>query len=171
MNRKESRAVEGLGVFTPDVFHDFRGEYVETWNHKDWPNVFVQDDISVSRKHVLRGLHGDAHTVKLVQCLHGAFYLAVVDCRRGSQTFGNVETFTLNDKGRQQVLIPAGCANGHLCLTETCIFGYKQSALYAGPEQQFTLRLGRAHRLLAGRRPPAVAKGPGRQDFHGVVLS
>ncbi len=68
----------------PTNFEDFRGYYVETYNrdiyHAAGVDIdFRQDDISVSRQHVLRGIHGDGETWKLVSCLAGAFYLLVVN--------------------------------------------------------------------------------------------
>ena len=64
--------ISGLVVFEPDVFHDVRGEYINTFNTKDYAFLneeFVEDDFSVSRKNVLRGMHGDPETKKLIQCL------------------------------------------------------------------------------------------------------
>jgi len=144
----ESSKISGLKIITPDVFHDFRGEYVETFNRCKYsfenldgtPVEFVEDDISVSSKYVLRGLHGDEKTWKLIQCLEGSFYYVVVDMRKDSATYLNWESFTLNEKNRQQVLVPAGCANGHLVLSERCIFSYKQSCYYSGMRNQFTVR-------------------------------
>lgn len=134
--------IKDLKLIVPDIFYDFRGEYAETYNNKDW-NLgieFIQDDISVSSRNVLRGLHGDAVTWKLVQCLHGSLYLVVVDCRKDSYTYSKWYGYTLNDKNRHQILIPPGCANGYLCLSDSCIFHYKQSTYYQGADKQFTLR-------------------------------
>lgn len=148
MTIEVSTAIRDLRVIKPAVFHDFRGEYVETFNVERYcfnaadgtPVVFVEDDISVSKRDVLRGLHGDAKTWKLIQCLLGEIYFVVVDMRKDSPTYLNAQTFAINEKNRHQVLVPAGCANGHLCLTERCIFSYKQSQLYSGMENQFTVR-------------------------------
>jgi dTDP-4-dehydrorhamnose 3,5-epimerase len=144
-----STKIKDLSIIQPEVFYDFRGEYVETFNHKAYeqfldydgsPIKFVEDDISMSRQHVLRGLHGDSKTWKLIQCLMGDFYYMVVDMRKGSPTYLNWESFTLNEKNRTQVLVPAGCANGHLVMSDRCIFSYKQSQYYSGMENQFTVR-------------------------------
>lgn len=148
MKIKESTKISDLKIITPDVFYDFRGEYVETYNQKRYsftdrnghPVEFVEDDISVSKKNVLRGLHGDPYTWKLIQCLWGEIYVVVVDMRKDSPTYLKWEAFTVNEKNRIQILVPAGCANGHLCLTERCIFSYKQSQYYSGMENQFTVR-------------------------------
>jgi dTDP-4-dehydrorhamnose 3,5-epimerase len=145
---KPSEHIADLKIIHPHVFYDFRGEYVETYNARDYRFFdrdgalveFVEDDISVSRQSTLRGLHGDSHTWKLIQCLYGELYYVVADMRRESPTYLHWEAFTLNDKNRVQILVPAGCANGHLCLSDTCIFSYKQSQYYSGMDNQFTVR-------------------------------
>ena len=144
-----SNKINDLKIIHTNVFYDFRGEYVETFSKKGYeefkdyngqPIEWLEDDISVSRQSVLRGLHGDSKTWKLIQCLWGEFYYVVVDMRKDSSTYLNWEAFTLNDKNRMQVLVPAGCANGHLVLSDKCIFSYKQSQYYSGMENQFTVR-------------------------------
>lgn len=125
------------------VFEDFRGTYVEIYNEKLFAESeikvkFIQDDISVSSKHVLRGIHGDQETWKLISCLYGKFYLVVVNWDETSPQFGEWESFVLSDQNRLQVLVPPKFGNGHLVLSEQAIFHYKQSTQYnrAG---QFTL--------------------------------
>jgi len=134
----------GIAVIQPDIFYDHRGEYIETWNvenYKIFHDVtFKQDDISTSARHTLRGLHGDFTTWKLVSCLYGSLFQVAVDMRPDSNTYLEYETFNLNDKSRQQVLIPPGFANGHLVMSDFGIFSYKQSTLYGGAQNQFTVR-------------------------------
>ncbi|NLZ06827.1 MAG: dTDP-4-keto-6-deoxy-D-glucose epimerase [Phycisphaerae bacterium] len=132
-----------LLVEPPTVFEDFRGTYVETYNEQLYRSQgmdvhFVQDDISVSSQHVLRGLHGDAETWKLVSCLYGKFYLVVLNGDEGSKDYGRWEAFTLSESNRLQVLIPPKHGNGHLVLSERAIFHYKQSTYY-NPRGQFTI--------------------------------
>lgn len=124
-----------LLIDPPTIFEDYRGHYVEIYNESEYKAAgiewdFIQDDISVSRRHVLRGIHGDTKTAKLVSCIQGAFYLVVVNNLKGSAQFGKWTAFTLSDQNRRQVLIPPGFGNGHLVMTETAIFHYKQSTLY-----------------------------------------
>lgn len=132
-----------LLIKPPTVYEDFRGEYVEIYN-KDIYNEngvkidFIQDDISVSRKNVLRGLHGDQQTWKLISCLYGSFYLVVVNNDPSSLQYKKSASFTLSDKNRQQVLIPPKHGNGHLVLSELAIFHYKQNTNY-DREGQFTI--------------------------------
>jgi dTDP-4-dehydrorhamnose 3,5-epimerase len=66
--------------------------------------------------------------------------VAVADMRTDSSTYLQWDSFSVSDKNRLQILIPAGCANGHLCLSEKCIFSYKQSQFYSGSDNQFTVR-------------------------------
>ena len=140
----EKSSLEGVLLIKPDVFEDHRGQYSQSYAEEQYRKAgidvrFVEDDISVSTRGVLRGLHGDAMTWKLVSCLHGRFYLAVVDCREKSKTFGKWAAFTLSDRNRYQVLIPPGFGNGHLVLSKKAIFHYKQSEYY-DPKRQFTYR-------------------------------
>jgi len=136
--------LEGVVVIKPPtIFEDFRGTYVETYNEQIYQEAgisvnFVQDDISVSSQHVLRGIHGDQETWKLISCLAGKFYLVVVNWDRTSPQYGQWDSFTLSEQNRLQVLIPPKFGNGHLVLSEQAIFHYKQSSYYnrAG---QFTL--------------------------------
>jgi dTDP-4-dehydrorhamnose 3,5-epimerase len=136
--------LDGVLLIKPDVFEDFRGVYVETYNEEMYNKAgittrFVQDDISVSSKHVLRGIHGDAETFKLVSCMYGKFYLLVVNCDKESPNFGKWESFTLSDANRLQVLIPPKHGNGHVVLSEQAIFHYKQNTYY-NPKGQFTYK-------------------------------
>jgi dTDP-4-dehydrorhamnose 3,5-epimerase len=143
-----STLIADLKLITPDIHYDFRGEYVETYSQRAYrfadqhgqPIEFVEDDISMSRQGVLRGLHGDSRTWKLIQCLYGEFYYVVADMRPASPSYLRWESFILNDRNRRQVLVPAGCANGHLVLSATCLFSYKQSQYYSGAGDQFTIR-------------------------------
>ena len=140
----EKTSLEGVLLVKPDVFEDFRGQYVQTYAESQYRDLgigtkFVEDDISVSRRNVLRGIHGDGKTWKLVSCLHGSFYLVVVNCDETSQYFGKWVSFTLSDRNRHQVLIPPHHGNGHLVLTDWAVFHYKQSEDY-DPSRQFTYR-------------------------------
>jgi dTDP-4-dehydrorhamnose 3,5-epimerase len=148
MIQTKSDIIPGLILIKPDIFYDFRGEYIETFNVEkytffDEQNrqiLFVEDDLSVSRYNVLKGMHGDERTWKLVQCIYGEFYVVIVDYRKNSSSYLKHESFILNDSNRYQILIPSGCANGHLCLSDYCIFSYKQSCSYKGSGKQFTLK-------------------------------
>jgi dTDP-4-dehydrorhamnose 3,5-epimerase len=136
--------LKGVLLIKLDVFEDFRGEYVETYNEALYREngidvKFIQDDISVSSRNVLRGIHGDRETWKLISCLHGKFYLVVVNGDSKSSDFGKWQSFVLSDKNRMQVLVPPNYGNAHLVLSDTAIFHYKQSTYY-DRSKQFTYR-------------------------------
>lgn len=139
MRITDSAAIPGLRRIEPSVFRDERGEFVETWNADDYAfaGAFVEDDLSVSRKGVLRGLHGDNRTWRLVQCVAGAMYVVVADVRDGARQW---EGFDLSAHNRLQVLVPPGCATGLAALEDPSILLYKQTERYRGPEGQFTVR-------------------------------
>jgi dTDP-4-dehydrorhamnose 3,5-epimerase len=164
--------LDGVLLVQPDVHEDFRGEYVETYNEKWYhengiPVHFVQDDISVSSRGVLRGLHGDEETYKLISCGYGRFYFVVVNCDPASAGFGKWESFVLTDKNRFQVLVPPKFGNGHLALSETIVFQYKQSTYY-NPKGQFSYRFDDSRfNIWWPVKDPIVSQ----RDEHGKYVS
>ena len=144
MLRIEKTKLAGVLLIQLDYFEDHRGEYVETYNEQMYHEAgidvkFVQDNYSMSTKHVLRGIHGDLETWKLISCLYGKFYLVVVNCDTDSKDFGKWQSFVLSDKNRLQVLVPPKYGNGHLVSSDKTIFHYKQSTYY-DPRKQFTCK-------------------------------
>lgn len=136
--------LDGVLLITPPTnFEDHRGAYVELYNDALYHEAgittpFIQDSMSISTQHVLRGLHGNSQTWKLVSCLYGRFYLVVVNYDETHPQFKQWEAFTLSDSNRLQVLIPPNFGNGHLALSDKVIFHYKQSTHY-DRDSQFTL--------------------------------
>ncbi|CEZ19803.1 dTDP-4-dehydrorhamnose 3,5-epimerase [Candidatus Methylopumilus planktonicus] len=131
-------------IIKPETFYDHRGEYVEifnneTYNLKNLNLNFVQDDISISSKNVLRGIHGDNKTWKLISCLYGSFYFVVVNNNPKSEQYKKWQSFLLSDKNRLQILVPPNFGNGHLVISDTAIFHYKQTSYY-DPSSQFTIK-------------------------------
>jgi dTDP-4-dehydrorhamnose 3,5-epimerase len=140
----ETTQLPGVLLIKPSAFSDFRGEYVEIYNEELYRKngievAFIQDDISMSCRNVLRGIHGDDLTWKLISYLHGEFYLVVLNHDKNSPDFGKWQSFTLSDKNRHQVLVPPKFGNGHFVLSERAIFHYKQSTYY-DPGRQFTVK-------------------------------
>jgi dTDP-4-dehydrorhamnose 3,5-epimerase len=132
-----------LLIKPPTVFEDFRGHYIETYNRNAYftagiPIDFIQDDISISHRHVLRGIHGDTKTWKLISCLQGSFYMVVVNNDPNSSQYREWASFTLSDTNHLQVLVPPKFGNGHVVMSERAIFHYKQSTEY-DRASQFTL--------------------------------
>lgn len=133
--------IRDLVVLKVDPFYDFRGENFQSYDINDYSSfinniTFTTDSLSFSTKNVLRGFHGDTQSWKLIQCIRGTIYFAVIDLRKDSPTFENVFTCTLSDKNRWQVLVPNGCVNAHICISDDCIFSYKLSNGYVAIDQQ-----------------------------------
>jgi len=127
--------LDGVLTIQPYVFEDFRGEFVETFNDKIYRDSgidihWVQDDISISSRNVLRGIHGDGVTYKLLSCLHGKLYFVVVNWDTESENFGKWESFVLSDVTRTQVLVPPKFGNAYLVMSDKAVFQYKQSTYY-----------------------------------------
>ena len=132
--------LEGVLSIKPYIFEDHRGQFVETYNEESYGKngidvKFVQDDISISSKNVLRGIHGDSQTYKLLSCLHGKLYFVVVNCNTESTDFGKWQSFILSDKSRMQVLVPPRYGNAYLVLSDEATFHYKQSTYYDRKKQ------------------------------------
>tara|TARA_R110000822_G_scaffold161851_1_gene302203 strand:+ start:268 stop:744 length:477 start_codon:yes stop_codon:yes gene_type:complete len=127
---------------TPDSFEDFRGELYTVFKKEDSDLEFNHDKVSISRQNVLRGLHGDSKSWKLVTCLSGEIYFVVVDNRPNSSNYLKWDWEVLTSKNKKQILIPPMFANGHLVLSNEATFFYKWSyeGKYPDVEDQFTLK-------------------------------
>jgi dTDP-4-dehydrorhamnose 3,5-epimerase len=132
-------------LLQPRVFEDARGAFFESYNRRRFAengiqSEFVQDNQSVSKKNVLRGLHYQIRQPqgKLVRVLRGQIFDVAVDCRRFSSFFGKSVHVTLSAENRQMLWIPAGFAHGFLVLSETAEVLYKTTDFYA-PEFERTL--------------------------------
>ena len=130
---------EGLIVIRPNLYSDERGTFHESFNDIQYSHVlgknikFVQDNVSTSKKNVIRGLHfqNPPHEqIKLVQVLSGRVIDVVVDIRLKSKTFGQHFTIDLNGDDMTQLLIPAGFAHGFCTISEKAVFAYKCSNFY-----------------------------------------
>jgi dTDP-4-dehydrorhamnose 3,5-epimerase len=130
--------IEGVAVVEPKVFGDARGFFLETHSQRRYaelkiaPEGFVQDNLSFSRKGVLRGLHYQLPNPqgKLIQVLEGEVFDVAADIRVGSPTFGKWVGLLLSGENHRQLYIPAGLAHGFAVLSESALFSYKCTAYY-----------------------------------------
>jgi dTDP-4-dehydrorhamnose 3,5-epimerase len=130
----------------PRVFGDARGYFFEAYSAKRYADAgiaatFVQDNVSLSQRGVLRGLHfqhphGQA---KLVGVLRGEVFDVAVDVRRGSPRFGGWVGECLSADNKRQLYIPPGFAHGFLVTSEEALFAYKCTEYYH-PETERTIR-------------------------------
>tara|TARA_Y100000592_G_scaffold73504_1_gene114492 strand:+ start:9927 stop:10424 length:498 start_codon:yes stop_codon:yes gene_type:complete len=142
--------IEGVEIFEPDVFTDFRGDYWTTWKDNEFPYPkfggpylkFNHDKVSTSKKNVLRGIHGDFKSHKLITCLYGELFFILVDNRKNSKTYLQHQSMILDDRKRKLVLIPPGVGNGFLVLSKDSVFSYKWAydGSYPDVEDQFSIK-------------------------------
>lgn len=134
-------ATEILDVFIlePKVFADDRGSFFESFHAErfreltGFDGVFVQDNQSTSRRHVLRGLHyqDPQPQGKLVRAIRGAIFDVAVDIRRDSASYGRWVGVDLTAENRRQLWVPPGLAHGFLTLSDVAEVLYKTTELYA----------------------------------------
>ena len=130
-------------VVEPVVFSDDRGFFLETCNTVRYHKIgitaaFVQDNMSRSKKGVLRGLHYQLQYPqgKLVGVSNGEAFDVAVDIRTGSPTFGRWTGTILNDVNHRQMYIPPGFAHGFCVISDSADFIYKCSEYYH-PEDEY----------------------------------
>ena len=134
--------IKDVVIRNQDAFTDYRGDLYTTWKEGDFDLKFNHDKVSTSRKNVLRGIHGDSKSWKLVTCLYGDIYFVIVDNRETSETFLKWDSMTLNSSNKKQVLVPPGVGNGFLVMSDQCVFHYKwaYTGTYADVDEQFTIK-------------------------------
>ena len=127
--------IQGLKVVEPTIFRDERGFFLESYRQPRYASlgihsIFVQDNLSFSRKGTIRGLHYQKGQDKLISVLNGKIWDVAVDLRVDSPTFGKWEGIELDDESRRQFFVPDGFAHGFSVLSETALVQYKVSAIY-----------------------------------------
>jgi len=165
--------INGLVVIEPKIFGDARGFFMETWNRRKYEEAginvaFVQDNISVSRRGALRGLHFQNPNPqgKLVSVLQGEVLDVVVDIRRASSTFGKYEAVQLSSENKRQFYIPPGFAHGFLVLSETAMFHYKCTDFYSPKDEMTVLWNDPALRIQWPIPDPIISE----KDAKGLLL-
>ncbi|MDT0649296.1 dTDP-4-dehydrorhamnose 3,5-epimerase [Autumnicola edwardsiae] len=135
----EQTPLKDCFLIKPSVFKDKRGIFLESYHRKRFAEItgiedeFVQDNQSVSKFGVLRGIHfqtGQFAQAKLVRVIHGKVLDVVVDLRPGSETFQKTYKVVLDDQNLHQLYIPKGFGHGFLTLSETSVFAYKCDKYY-----------------------------------------
>ena len=124
----EKTTLEGVFLVKPSAHEDARGNFYETYNEREYQEAdmtakFVQDDVSVSKKGVLKGMHGDSWTYKLVQCVKGSVYAVILNCDEASPTSASgsplscqtrISISSISRHVRKRLLCPDGYGGVHL---------------------------------------------------------
>ena len=125
--------IVGPLLITPQVFEDSRGVFFENWNKNKidkliGPKNFLQDNLSISKKNVLRGLHYQLNPYaqsKLISTINGSIFDVLVDLRKSSPTYKKWAGINLNSQNKNILWIPSGFAHGFLSLEDNTIVNYK----------------------------------------------
>ncbi|USD32701.1 MULTISPECIES: dTDP-4-dehydrorhamnose 3,5-epimerase [Vibrio] len=130
--------LEGCLLIEPRIFNDNRGHFLETYNYTRYMELaglninFVQDNQSLSKKGILRGLHFQKSNPqgKLVSVAYGEVFDVAVDMRPKSKTFGEYFSVILDSEKKKQLYVPPGFAHGFYVLSDMAIFNYKCTDYY-----------------------------------------
>ena len=125
-------------ILSPDIYKDKRGQFLESYNFSNYKKYlndisFIQDNESISKKGVLRGLHyqkSPKSQAKLIRVVKGKIQDIAVDIREDSPTFKQHVSIELNDSNHQQLFIPEGFAHGFLVLSDEAVVQYKVNNKY-----------------------------------------
>ncbi|MDX6769331.1 MAG: dTDP-4-dehydrorhamnose 3,5-epimerase [Elusimicrobiota bacterium] len=130
--------LDGLLLAESPAYPDARGVFMESFRADDWAKAglppLLQDNLSRSKKGVVRGLHfqKEPHAVgKLVRCARGRVFDVAVDVRKGSSTFGKWAGVELSDEGNRCLWVPAGFAHGFCALTDDAVVAYKVTGYWS----------------------------------------
>lgn len=139
-----STTFNGVCILEPQIYTDARGYFAETFREEALYDAlqqsihFIQDNESVSKKGVIRGLHYQLpprSQSKLVRVVHGEVWDVIVDLRKNSPTFGKTFNIKLSASNKKQLFIPQGFAHGYITLSESATFVYKVDNYYSKPHE------------------------------------
>ena len=142
----ESTVINGVKVINYDSHVDKRGEIWTTFLEKKFNqlelNNFNHDKFSKSYKNVIRGIHYDPFTTKLVTAVYGSINQVVVDLREESPTFKKYLSFKINSNNRFSILIPPMVGNAFMVESEFALYHYKLAyeGEYVDEDKQNTLK-------------------------------
>ncbi len=167
--------IPGVLVLTPAIYRDDRGAFLETWNQRQMaeaglPSNWVQDNFSLSRQHVLRGIHYQVIQPqgKLVRVTSGAVLDVAVDLRRSSATFGQHVAVELTGENARMLWIPEGFGHAFLTRTEDVGFAYKVTDYYSAAGER-TVRWNDPDLAIPWPVDPAAVI-VSEKDRHGALL-
>jgi dTDP-4-dehydrorhamnose 3,5-epimerase len=176
--KRTNTTLPGVWIIEPEIFEDARGHFVETYHREKLSRLgidycFVQENQSLSRKGVLRGLHYQLRhpQAKLCRVIEGEVWDVVVDIRVGSPTFARWTGILLSAESLRQIFIPKGFAHGFIARSDVAQFVYKCDDFYRPDDEygvlwndsQLAIDWGDAHPELAPRDasyPPLAAINP-----------
>lgn len=144
----ESEVLKGVWIIKPSIAEDLRGN-IWTSFIKDEVEIllpenvhFKHDKFSTSRHNVLRGIHGDEKSWKLVTCVYGEIHQVVVDCRQESSSYLKWEKFIINGSNQALIFIPPRMGNSYYVSSAEAVYHYKLAydGEYLDAGEQFSIK-------------------------------
>lgn len=169
-------AIPEVLIFEPEQFSDERGGFFESFNHQKFARAtglereFVQDNHSISMRHVLRGLHYQLRQPqgKLIRTIRGEIFDVAVDLRRHSPTLGHWVGVTLSDSNRRQLWVPEGFGHGFFVTSDIAEVLYKTTAYYSPADERTILW---EDQELAINWPYSISKVLSARDLAGAAFA
>jgi len=145
---QESEIIEGIWLITPTVSEDSRGSIWSSFIQNDIEGLipddlhFKHDKFSISKFNVLRGIHGDVKSWKLVTCVYGEIQQVVVDLRKDSSSYLKWQDFIINSDNPIMILIPPGMGNAYYVNSDSALYHYKlaYNGKYIDADEQFSVK-------------------------------
>jgi dTDP-4-dehydrorhamnose 3,5-epimerase len=143
---KESSNIKGVFIITPTISTDLRGNIWTSFLKEDVERLlpdslsFKHDKFSTSSYNVLRGIHGDTKSWKLVTCVYGEVQQVVVDMREDSPTYKQWQDFIIGKDNQQIILIPPNMGNAYYVISPDAVYHYKlaYNGSYIDANEQFS---------------------------------
>ena len=148
LNVEEAKEIKGVFILTPQVSDDLRGNIWTSFIKQEVEKLipenleFNHDKFSLSKNNVLRGIHCDSKSWKLVTCVYGKIQQVVVDMRKDSPTYLNWIDFEISRKNQQLVLIPPNMGNAYYVISKEAVYHYKLAyhGSYIDADEQFSVK-------------------------------
>jgi len=147
-NINESLKIKSVWVIEPSMAVDIRGNIWTSFLKDEIEPLlphdlyFKHDKFSESKRNVLRGIHGDKKSWKLVTCVYGEIHQVVVDCRKESATYLEWNKYIINKENQLSVLIPPNMGNAYFVSSDVAVYHYKLAYIgdYIDAGSQFSLK-------------------------------
>ncbi len=145
---QESKLIKGVCIIKPSLSEDNRGKIWTSFLKNELENLlpkeyyFKHDKFSYSKKNVLRGIHGDEKSWKLVTCVFGSIQQVVVDCRKESNTYTKYESFNIDGNNQISIFIPPLLGNAFYVKSDEAVYHYKLAyhGNYIDSDEQFSYK-------------------------------
>jgi dTDP-4-dehydrorhamnose 3,5-epimerase len=136
----EKTNLDGVLKIHLENFHDDRGTIINLLDYHPNKLKYSLDKLTITKKNVLRGLHGDKFNDKLIYCLRGEMKFAVVNLDESHEQFLKSEIFHIKDSDYCAIFVPRKYLNAHYCIGEEVLFFYRWTYGYVEPQKQMSYR-------------------------------